>query len=219
MTAWALPGAGVLAVVAVGGWIALGTSVFGVRAVEVTGAEIAGEEAVRASAGVTEGTPLLRVDTDAVRDRVAALPSVASVDVSRSWPGTLVIAVTERVAVAVVADDDGFLMVDAAGVVFHRVAEPPDGVARLVVAAPGPDDPATIAGLRVLDALTPRLREELVRVVAESPGRIRLELAGSRVVVWGDAEHSEQKAEVATALLDQPVTRIDVSAPGVATTD
>ena len=58
----------------------------------------------------------------------------------------------------------------------------------------------------------------MVAVAAESPTRIRLELNGGRVVVWGDAESNETKVQVATALLPQPAKTIDVSAPEVATT-
>jgi cell division protein FtsQ len=45
-----------------------------------------------------------------------------------------------------------------------------------------------------------------------------LELVNDREVIWGDAEQSDRKAQVATALLAQPVTTIDVSAPEVAST-
>jgi cell division protein FtsQ len=55
-------------------------------------------------------------------------------------------------------------------------------------------------------------------LVADSPTRIRLELAAGRIIVWGDAENIETKARVAAALLNRPVTTIDVSSPEVATT-
>jgi cell division protein FtsQ len=98
------------------------------------------------------------------------------------------------------------------------VATRPAGLALLAVANPSPSDPSTRAGLRVLAALTPPLRAALVRVVADAPTRIRLELPGGRVIIWGDAEHSDTKAKVAAALLDRPVKTIDVSAPDAATT-
>jgi cell division protein FtsQ len=209
-----------LALLALGAlvWLVGFTSVLGVRTVEVTGASIAGTEQVRAVAAVVDGTPLARVDTDAVAERVRSLPSVASVDVGRSWPSTLTIAVTERVPVAVVAAGDAFLVVDAAGVVFHQVAQRPAEVVELMVASPGPDDPATRAALRVLAALTPELRAQTVSVVAESPNGIHLQLSGGRQVVWGADDQNEQKALVATSLLTVDAKIIDVSAPDVATT-
>ncbi len=53
---------------------------------------------------------------------------------------------------------------------------------------------------------------------AETPTRIVLQLTDGRVIVWGDAERSDAKATVATALLDRPARTIDVSVPDVATT-
>jgi cell division protein FtsQ len=212
---WGALAAAVLGLLA---WLVYGTTVLGVRAVEVNGSVLAGPDQVRAVAAVTDGTPLARVDTDQVAARVRTLPSVGSVEVSRSWPHTLVIEVVERTAVGAVATEGGFAVLDATGVVFNRVPEPPAGVALLRLAAPGPDDPATTAALRVLAALTPALRDGLAELDAPSPTRIRLQLADGRVVVWGDAERSPDKATVATALLDTDATTIDVSVPEVATT-
>ncbi len=198
-------------------WVVFFTSLLGVRDVRVSGSQIVGEERVRAVAGIVEGTPLARLDTDGVEQRIGALPSVAAVVVRRAWPHTIVVEITERVPAAVVARGQRFLVVDAEGVVFNTVTTRPVGVVLLRVDSPGPDDPATSAALRVLATLTPRLRSLASGLVAESASRIRLELSDGRVVVWGDAEQSETKAGVATSLLPRPGRTIDVSAPEVAT--
>jgi cell division protein FtsQ len=211
---------GVLAVLIIGalGWVVAGTSVLGVRRIEVTGSVLAPADQIRAVAAVPVGTPLARVDTAAVARRIRGLAPVADVAVHRSWPNTLTIAVTERSPVGVVAVAGGFAVLDRTGTVFNHVAQQPDGVALLHLAAPGPTDPPTLAALRVVAALTPALRAQLTQVVADSPTHIRLELAGGRVVVWGDADRSDVKATVATALLAQNGRTIDVSVPDVATT-
>lgn len=211
---------GSIAAVALGAaaWVVLGTSTLGVRQVRVVGAEIAGAEAVRAAAAVPPGTPLARLDTDAISQRVRALPPVASAEVRRSWPHTLVIEVTERTPVAAVSRDGSYHLLDASGVIFHRVAKRPAGLVLIEIATPGPDDPATRAALRVVAALTPALRERVTVLVAQAPHRLRLELAGGGVVIWGDAENSERKAQVATTLLAEAGGKtIDVSAPDVVT--
>ena len=199
------------------GWILLGTSLLGVREVRVTGSVIAGPDQVRAVAAVIEGTPLARVDTDAVRTRVRTLPSVADAEVRRAWPTTLVIEVSERVAVATVARPGEFLHLDREGVVFTSSATRPGQLAVLRVARAGPSDPATKAALEVLAALTPQLRERLREIVAESPTAIYLELAGGRRVIWGDATDSAAKAHIATSLLVESSGTIDVSTPDVVT--
>ena len=213
-----LIGFGVVAVVlGLLGWVVFGTSVLGVRDVRVTGSEIASPDQVRVVAAVVHGSPLARVDVGAVARRVRTLPSVADVAVVRAWPDTLVIAITERVALATVAAGDGFAILDAEGVVFRTAEERPADLILIRLTAPGPDDPATRAALQVATALTPELRARLRWLVAESPTGIRLQLTGGRVIVWGDAEQSRTKAMVATSLLDQPGKTIDVSAPEVVT--
>ncbi|MFD0785923.1 cell division protein FtsQ/DivIB, partial [Micromonospora azadirachtae] len=85
------------------------------------------------------------------------------------------------------------------------------------VSRPGADDPGTRAAVQVLGALSPELRDSLVDVSVESLALIKLRLDGGRTVVWGDASRNEDKARVATALLDQRAKTIDVSAPDVVT--
>jgi cell division protein FtsQ len=208
----------ILIVAAVSTWVVLGTAAFGVRTIEVTGSRIANPDQVRAVAAVPDGTPLARVNLDDVGSRVRTLPSVAAVSVHRSWPSTLRIEVTERVPVAAVAIAGGFAIVDIEGIVFDNRPARPDGVVLLKVPLLRPDDPTTRAALRVAVALTPALRQKLVQLVADTPSRIRLELDGGRVIVWGDAENNDMKARVATALLHRTGKTIDVSSPEVATT-
>jgi cell division protein FtsQ len=199
-------------------WVVVGTSVLGVRRIEVTGSRTLAAEEVRAVAAVAEGTPLARVDTAAVATRVAGLPPVARARVSRSWPSTLVISVTERTPVAVASVEGGFAVLDAEGVIFDTLPARPDGLVLVRVPSPAPADPATRAVLTVVMALPDALRAQVVAVVADLPTRIRLEVTGGRVVVWGDAERNDTKAQVAAVLLARPAKTIDVSAPDVATT-
>jgi cell division protein FtsQ len=205
-------------VLALASWLLLGTSLLGVREVRVDGSRIASADEVRAAAAIAPGTPLARLDVHAVAARVGALPSVARVDVRRSLPHTVLITVTERTPVAVVAGPTGLLVLDATGVVFDEVAAAPPDVVLVRVSDPGPEDPATLAALRVAAALTPPLRAALRELVAESPTRIVLNLVDGRTIRWGDAADSEAKAAVATALLDRAGHTIDVSVPDAATT-
>lgn len=236
---WALAGA-VLALVLFVGWLAWGTSLWGVREVRVTGTEILPAAEVREAAAVAEQTPLLRVRPDEVAARVGALAPVATVRVRRAWPDTVVIEVVERTAVAAVPSADvrgdgdgesasgdgdgdgrsGFLLVDAGGVVFHSVAQAPEDLPVVIVAEPGPADPATQAAMTVLAALTPQLRDALETLTVRGPASIRLTLSSGWTVVWGDQTESPEKARVTTALLARQGAPgadgvIDVSAPEV----
>ncbi|HWG99073.1 MAG TPA: FtsQ-type POTRA domain-containing protein [Pilimelia sp.] len=209
--------AAVLAVVGLGAWLVYGTAVFGVAQVRVTGTQLLPAERVVAAAAIAPRTPLARVDLAAARARVAALPPVAEVRVERQWPGTILVAVRERTAVAAVPRGREFLLLDDAGVAYHPMPARPAHLPLVRLAAPGPDDPQTRSALRVLAALSGELREQLTALVVEGPARIRLELRRGRQVIWGDATENAAKARVATALLARKGRVIDVSAPDVVT--
>ncbi|MGY1746208.1 cell division protein FtsQ/DivIB [Blastococcus sp. SYSU D00695] len=211
----------VLTALAVAAWVVWGSPLLAVSTVRVDGAGSLTAEQVRAAAGIEEGTPLLRVDTDAAAARVARLPQVASVQVTRGWPQTVVVTVVERVPVAVVERDGTRVLVDADGVLFDTVTgEPPAGVVPLEVPDPGPEDPATRAGLAALVELPRDVRTRVATVAVASANDVVLVLDDGTTVLWGTAEESAEKADVLVALLEQlasgaldPATTIDVSAP------
>ena len=93
-------------------WLVGFSSVLATRSVTVTGLGDPGEqEVVVAAAAVPIGTPLARVDTGGAVDRVAKIPTVASVSVSRSWPSTVVVSVQRKVPVLAVKNPQGQLQV------------------------------------------------------------------------------------------------------------
>jgi cell division protein FtsQ len=203
------------------GWLLWSGPVLAVGTIQVDGAGILPAEVVREAAGIQAGTPLLRIDVDAAETRVARLPQVASVEVTRGWPQSVVITVEERVPVAVVGPAGRRSLVDAEGVPFDTITgAPPPGVVPLDVAAPGPTDPATRAALEALVALPAEVRDKIAGATAAAPEDITLTLTDGTLVRWGGPAESGTKADVLTALLDkmaagdlEPAGTIDVSAP------
>jgi cell division protein FtsQ len=200
-----------------GGWVVGWTSLLGVRTVAVTGVRTVPAGDVLAAAAVARGEPLARVNTGAVARRVGAIPGVARVAVTRSWPCTVRIAVTERRGVAVVSRAGTSWLVDGGGTVFQRLETVPAGLPRLEVRDVGPDDPATRAGLSALAALAPAVRAQVRVVTAGTPEAVRLRLSGGRTVVWGDTGDAAAKAQAMRALLGRPGRTYDVSTPEVVT--
>jgi cell division protein FtsQ len=189
-----------------------------VETVEVTGALTVAVPDVRAAAAVEPGTPLAAVDTADVSARVGALPGVAAVDVGRSWPSTLRIAVTERVPVAVTRTSRGLVLVDATGLPYQAATGTP-ALPLLTFPGAGPDDASTAAAIEVLAALPEPVRAEVLTVDV-APGAVRqvsLGLTGQRRVRFGSAERVPEKAAVLAALLDQPGTVYDVTSPELPT--
>jgi cell division protein FtsQ len=199
------------------GWLVYGTTVFAARTVRVEGARTVPAGEVERVAAISAALPLSQLDTQAISARVRGIPAIADVRVTRSWPSTVTLVVTERVGVAVVAQRGRFLVLDAEGVPFRTVAARPPKLPLIQVSAPGPADRATRAALSVVSSLTPQLRGKLVRITALTSEQVTLLLHGDRTIFWGDADDGVRKATVATALLDRPGSRIDVSAPDVVT--
>jgi cell division protein FtsQ len=210
-------GVATLALVALLGWVLLASPLLTVRSVSVSGSHLLTPAQVRAAAAVPHGTPLARVDTDAVARRIRALRPVARVLVHRSWPGTLRVTVVERVPVAALLDKTGVMLVDARGVPFAPVPRIPAGTVRLQVAHPGADDPTTRVALGVLADLPPSLRGPLRIVRAASPSSVTLVLRDGRQILWGGAGDTDLKAQAAAALLRLPGRIFDVSRPAVVT--
>jgi cell division protein FtsQ len=210
-----------LLVAGAGAWVLLGSPLLAVRTVQVDGERTLSAEQVVQVAEITERTPLLRVNTAAAAARVARLPQVASVEVTRGWPGTVVVTVAERVPVAVVVQGGTRQLVDAGGVVFDTITgDAPAGVVPLDVRDPGPDDAATTAALGALTALPRDVRAQVTGLAAHTADDVTLSLTDGRSVLWGSADRTERKAEVLGALLEQidsgaldPAGTLDVSTP------
>lgn len=190
---------------------------FRVAQIQVTGAGAVDPALIRAACGVRLGEPLLSVRTDQVQRRVAAIPALASVRVSRDWPGTLAVRVTERSPVALAASAAGPLLVDATGYAYQPAPNPAPTLPRLAADRVAPDDPATQAGLAVLTALPAQVRDQTQVVTAAGPSDVSLRLAGGKQVRWGSPDQAARKAAVLAALLTQPGTGYDVTAPDLPT--
>jgi cell division protein FtsQ len=205
-----------LTVLVVAGWLVGFSSVLGVRQVTVTGVRALTADQVRAVAAVPDGRPLARVDIAAVAGRVRGLAGVERVAVTRSWPGTLRITVTERRGVALVDRGDAFWLVDPDGVVFQRLSTHPK-LPILRIPGVDPDSDEARAALTAVTALSPALLAQVGEVRAPTPEQVTLYLSGRRTVRWGGADRSAAKAQVLTALLSRPGSYYDVSTPSVVT--
>lgn len=204
--------AALLVVVLAGCYVVVFTALFSVRSVTVTGLSRLTRGQVLAAAAVPHGVPLVRVDTAPVRERVAALPRVAQVEVSRKWPSGLVIAIHERTGVAYVVRDGRPWLVDASGVRFAAVATV-TGLPRLATA----DAPraARRAAVDVVAHLPAALRSITVSVSVTDPDHVTLNLTHSRTALWGGTSQGTTKARALVALLERPGTTYDVSTPPV----
>jgi cell division protein FtsQ len=211
---WLITGL-VVVLVAFAAWVVLASSWLAADTVKVTGTSVLSQAAVRAKADVPIGKPLARIDTDAIAARVETLTPVQSVDVSRCWPHTVCIEVTERQAVAVVTKESKLYALDESGVLFRQYARAPAGLPSVHMTATASTDALTEAA-RVVTALPADLADRVGYVDVRTVDEISLHLRRGAVVVWGSADESSDKAEVLSALLQAKpgASEYDVSAPG-----
>jgi cell division protein FtsQ len=215
-----------VAVVGGVGWALLGNRVFVVRSVTVTGTHLLAQGQIVAAADVKLGTPLMSVDDGAVTRRVEAIPQVASVTVSESWPDRLVIAVTERSpAMAVRMADGSYDLVDPTGVIVRNAKARPAALPVFVTSQPGSalrGDPEVAAAADVLAELQPWLAGQVTEVAAATapvgPQQVTLTLRDGKKVQWGSPGDAAQKNRELSILLPGKASDVDVSAPGSAVT-
>jgi cell division protein FtsQ len=200
-------------VVALATWIVASSPMLGVNTVTVQGNRQVSAAQVRDAATIKHGTPLVRLDTAAVMRRVESLPQVASATVRTDYPSTVVITITERVAVGYLTAGKRFMLVDKTGDQYRTVATKPKLLPLFVVPA-GPNAKATGEAVATAAAsLTKALLAKVDSVQAFDPTAITLLLADHRVVRWGSADRSADKARILPVLLRQPGTQFDVTNP------
>ncbi len=201
-----------LALVVTAVWLVYFSSVLATRSVAVSGTRELTAEQVTTAAAVPLGRPLARQALDDIARRTTSLPQVAAATVTREWPGTVRVTVTERQPLLGITQPGGFLVADRSGVVFAARASLPPGVVQ-VSADPG-DRPLLVELGAVVGALPDEVRTQVTSIEAATPDSIRLKTLSGVTIVWGDSSQSELKAQVATALLRSGArTSVDVSAP------
>jgi cell division protein FtsQ len=189
-----LAGLGALAVVValvVSAFAALHSPLFAARHVTVTGADHERAAAVLAAAGIEGHPPLIDISTARAASGIDQLAWVASATVSRRWPESLAIAVTERTAVGAVAlRPGGVALVDASGRVLARAGRAPTGLMLVtgVGAVPAPGGGLGRAGAAVTNlaaAIPSSLRPTIASVGRSAADGLTLRLSGGTIVLIG----------------------------------
>jgi POTRA domain, FtsQ-type len=217
------------------------TPLLDVDRVLVTGVDGARADAVRSAAAVAPDQPLVSLDTGAVASRVEALPWVASAQVSRSWPATVRVRVTEREVVAAVQVTDAHVaLVDVDGYVVaieQGAVETPDGGddteaggdgavggdaagALVLTGIEGPVAEGRRLDGDARDALTVAVAaaERMPDTVASVSTDLDAELVAGGVVRFGSTENLDEKITAVKTVLSDVDTAcmavLDVRVPG-----
>jgi cell division protein FtsQ len=213
------------------------TPLFGLGAVRVEGTEAVAQAEVLQASKVRLGEPYLGLDLVAIRDRVAALPRVAAVRVTRDYPSTLRITVTERPPVAVVSSAGVFAgsvywLVAADGTVLDAAASRPADLP-YVASVPLPDGVGPGSrlppgnelanALTALGGMAPQLKRQVTGVDARTLDSLEFTLRDGTRILYGLAVDQPAK-DAAVALVRRTLKRegreaqrIDVRNPSTPT--
>jgi hypothetical protein len=195
--------------------------------ITVAGTTHTSQQAVLQAAGIDHGDALVGVDLGAAAHRVEELPWVDRAKVTRDWPSTVHIHVTERTVAAIVqVSEDKAALVDARGRVLSIEPWAPDS------AATGGDEPLVLTGIRgrvhagerlsgdARDALevATALRERLPGVVASVSTDLDADLVEGGSLRFGSTEQLEAKVTAAKTVLSDVdmscLETLDVRVPG-----
>ncbi|MCF4006287.1 FtsQ-type POTRA domain-containing protein [Corynebacterium uropygiale] len=201
----------ILALVAVLLWSPL----CAIRTITVEGAEHSTQEEIVAASGIHEGDNLLRLDSTGAAQGVAALPWTRSVTVSRDFPSTATIRITERQAPLYREENGVASLIDENGDIFLQGDPPPDALA---VTGSGSQDGETLAEVaRALSEVGSEQRSALERVDVSAEKAMTLYIKDGRTVYWGATENNRNKAIALESVLTFPDGNWNISNPELIT--
>src|SRR3984957_4662624 len=208
-------------VVIAGAFALLHSSLFSARHVAVRGAAHTSLQSVLAVTGLGAHPPLIDINLASADRLVKGLPWVDPAVVTRHWPDSVTVTITERSPVATVARGTEVALVDDTGRVLAWDASA-SGLPELGASGPAPEPGVALAarygpGLTALRSVPPLLRSDLLSVKVASGGTVMLGLVGNVTVVLGPATDLAAKYEaLASVLAGAPAAGtevIDVTVP------
>lgn len=186
------------------------TPLFTVQNFQVLGqSKVSVDEVVEAT-NIREGDILASVDAHRAANDVAQLPWVAKATVSRSWPDTIVVDVSERQAVLYVHRKDGDHLVDTSGTAF-LIDTPPDG--SVEIRGTDEDDPELFGKLSDILENLGEVRGQVEAIEVKDPYDVVVLFDDGRVVEWGAPENNGDKAVATRIALQREGQRWNVSDP------
>jgi len=160
------------------------TSAFGFERLDVTGAALTGDDAIRTTVGLETGTNLVGLATEPIATRLRQLPSIRDVEVSVGLPDALQVAITERRPIVVWAVGGRRFAVDGGGLLFAETTTDPSGVTAGVPIVS--DERASAANLAVTSVLDPVDLDAATRLGSLTPSQVGSHASLLRVRVTDD---------------------------------
>jgi hypothetical protein len=135
------------------------SAAFGFRTFELDGGRYTAADQVEGLVGLPDGANLFLVSTDAIEARIAALPTIAGVDVQINLPATIRIVLRDREPVMTWRVGERAFLVDGGGLLFAELGE------------------GSTAGAAQLPAIVDERAESLTLAVGDTLGPIDVDAA------------------------------------------
>ena len=217
--AW-ITAASVLLVFGVSILVAVFSPLMALQTIEVKGTNRVDAAQLRQALSDQVGTPLARLDFDAIKKDIAGFPLIESYVTEEAPPHTLIVTVTERTPVVAVKSGRSFDLVDPAGIVVQSSPKQPAAMPVADIGTAKLGSPVFRTMTEVVLALPSTVRAQVTGVKASTADDVTLTLRDRSTVVWGSPEESEAKAALLAALMKDHAARnpgvvveYDVSAP------
>jgi cell division protein FtsQ len=156
-----------------GFWNTTGNLGFRLNQIYLEGRTHADADIVKATLGVTQGAPILKLDLHALRARLLQIPEIREASVRRVLPSTLIITLAERQPAALWQRDGAHVLVDSEGVVLSRKRYPDSGRLPLII---GEDAPKYVTQLVAMLNATPSLKPQVTAAIRVGARRWNMRL-------------------------------------------
>lgn len=189
--------------------------IFTVKQVNYEGQNQTTTEELEAAIGDVTGQNFLKVNTNDLATKVAALPWVAETKVAKEFPSSINVSVVEHQAVLYAPRDDGDHLIDVDGATF--VIQPHPEGALAVINTDEDDREFFRSVIAVLQALGEENRGHIAEAKKVGDSSIEFTLQDGRVVYWGADENNHDKAVAFATAITRTEQRLDISgAPVIA---
>jgi len=190
------------------GFILLRSPLFEVRNIKVLGNQLLEESKIISLSEIATGSNIFKIDLAEAKDKLKLIPLVKEAKVTRSLPGTVVIAIEERIPVGILPTGEGFIEIDGEGVYLRKASISTPGlplVTGVDFSLPSPGDVIEADGLKDALAVINNLDADTLAVLSEinvGPDRqIKLYTIKGVQCRFGLAENIREKGEIFTQLL------------------
>jgi cell division protein FtsQ len=184
--------------------------------VALNGREFTSREDVLAALNVHDGDPTLAFDPAAARTALEALPRIASAEVERRLPGTIIVNLTERAPIAIWQHGGKMMLIDHDGVVLGSHDLTLYGNLPMVVG-----EGAAKSASNILEWVStePALAKRVTAYIRVGDRRWDLRLDNNIEIKLPEADaetaiHTVAAAEAKSGLLERDVVAVDLRLPG-----